>query len=85
MGVLIDSLKYYSATTERLSGSKVNANKYIHCSAHWNPFAFKTVWLDGKTIKTIYGAVNAVELFGFLNRPCDGWHRAVWNMKGEEA
>ncbi|NHV91494.1 DUF2235 domain-containing protein [Cronobacter dublinensis] len=59
--------------------------KYIHCSAHWNPVAFKTVWLDGKTIKIIYGAVNAVELFGFLNRPCDRWHRAIWNMKGEKA
>ncbi|EOV0828156.1 DUF2235 domain-containing protein, partial [Cronobacter sakazakii] len=51
--------------------------KYIHCSANWNPVEFKTVWLDGKKIKRIYGAVNAVELIGFLSRPDTGWTRAV--------
>ncbi|PUX27518.1 protein Hcp, partial [Cronobacter turicensis] len=30
--------------------------KYTHCSANWNPVEFKTVWLDGKEIKRIYGA-----------------------------
>ncbi|CCK06855.1 DUF2235 domain-containing protein [Cronobacter sakazakii] len=59
--------------------------KYIHCSANWNPVEFKTVWLDGKEIKRIYGAVNAVELIGFLSRPDTGWTRAVWNMNGDKA
>ncbi|ELY2743047.1 DUF2235 domain-containing protein [Cronobacter turicensis] len=59
--------------------------KYIHCSANWNPVEFKTVWLDGKEIKRIYGAVSAVELFGFLSRPGTGWTRAVWNMSGDKA
>ncbi|EOD6798954.1 DUF2235 domain-containing protein, partial [Cronobacter sakazakii] len=59
--------------------------KYIHCSANWNPVEFKTVWLDGKEIKIIYGAVNAVELIGFLSRPDTGWTRAVWNMNGDKA
>lgn len=59
--------------------------KYIHCSANWNPVEFKTVWLDGKHIEKIYGAVKAIEVFGFINRPNPGWTRAVWNMKGEKA
>jgi len=59
--------------------------KYIHCSANWNPVEFKTVWLDGEHIRTIYGAVKATEVFGFINRPNPGWARTVWNMKGEKA
>ncbi|WP_312972627.1 DUF2235 domain-containing protein [Atlantibacter sp.] len=59
--------------------------KYIHCSANWNPVEFKTVWLDGNHIRTIYGAVKATEVFGFINRPNPGWTRAVWNMKGKKA
>lgn len=59
--------------------------KYIHCSANWNPVEFKTVWLDGDHIRTIYGAVKTTEVFGFINRPNPGWIRAVWNMKGQKA
>lgn len=59
--------------------------KYIHCSANWNPVEFKTVWLDGNKVKTIYGAVKSSEVFGFINRPNSGWIRSVWNMKGEKA
>ena len=59
--------------------------KYIHCSANWNPVEFKTVWLDGEHIRTIYGAIKATEVFGFINRPNPGWTRAVWNMKGGKA
>lgn len=59
--------------------------KYIHCSANWNPVRLKKVWLDGKQIKTIYGAVPVSDVFGFINRPCDRWMRAIWNMKGEKS
>ncbi|AKP33033.1 T6SS phospholipase effector Tle1-like catalytic domain-containing protein [Yersinia aleksiciae] len=59
--------------------------KYIHCSANWNTVTFKDVWLDGKEIKAIYGAVNFTELIGFINRPNPGWVRAIWNMRGEKA
>lgn len=56
--------------------------KYIHCSAHWNPVVVKDVWLDGKKVKTIYGAVKSSDLFFYINRPNPGWVRAVWNMQG---
>lgn len=59
--------------------------KHIHCSANWNAVTFKDVWLDGKKVKTIYGATNVTELIGFLSYPNLGWVRAVWNMKGEKA
>lgn len=58
--------------------------KYIHCSAHWNTVTVKNVWLDGKQIKTIYGAVNNTKLIGYLSYPNPGWIRAVWNMQGEK-
>lgn len=59
--------------------------KYVHCSANWNPVRFKKVWLDGKKIRTIYGAVPVTDVFGFINRPCDRWMRTIWNMKGDKA
>lgn len=59
--------------------------KYIHCSANWNTVVFKDVWLDGKEVKVIYGAVKTTELFGFISYPNPGWVRAVWNMQGEKA
>jgi len=59
--------------------------KYIHCSANWNTVVFKDVWLDGKEVKVIYGAVNATELFGFISYPNPGWVRSIWNMQGEKS
>ncbi|WP_327619957.1 hypothetical protein [Brenneria populi] len=41
--------------------------------------------MDGKKIRTIYGAVKVTDVFGFINRPGEGWRRAVWNMQGEKA
>lgn len=59
--------------------------KYIHCSANWNPVVVKDVWLDGRKVKTIYGAVKSSDLFFVINRPNPGWVRAVWNMQGEKS
>lgn len=56
--------------------------KYIHCSANWNAVTVKDVWLDGKEVKMIQGAVQPFELIGFVNRPNQNWVRAVWNMQG---
>ncbi len=56
--------------------------KYIHCSANWNAVTVKDVWLDGKEVKMIQGAVQPFELIGFVNRPNPNWVRAVWNMQG---
>ncbi|WP_075182378.1 DUF2235 domain-containing protein [Pantoea sp. 1.19] len=74
-----------SVPTPYTSSEMQVIGKYIHCSANWNPVEFKTVWLDGKHIEKIYGAVKATEVFGFINRPNPGWTRTVWNMKGEKA
>lgn len=59
--------------------------KYIHCSANWNPVEFKGVWLDGKKVRTIYGAVPFTKLFGFVHIPGPEWKRAIWNMQGEKS
>lgn len=59
--------------------------KYIHCSANWNGVKFKGVWLDGKQVRTIYGAEKAIHLIGYVNMPNKNWIRSVWNMKGEKA
>jgi len=68
------------------SSSELNTiGKYIHCSAHWNPVVVKDVWLDGKKVKAIYGAVKSSDLFFYINRPNPGWVRAVWNMQGEKS
>lgn len=58
--------------------------KYIHCSANWNGVKFKSVWLDGKQVRTIYGAEKAMHLIGYVNMPNANWIRSVWNMKGEK-
>ncbi|TQI81192.1 putative alpha/beta hydrolase family protein DUF2235 [Serratia fonticola] len=58
--------------------------KYIHCSANWNAVIVKDVWLDGKEVKVIRGAVRATEITGFVDRPNPSWKRTVWNMRGEE-
>jgi hypothetical protein len=59
--------------------------KYIHCSANWNGVKFKSVWLDGKQVRTIYGAEKAIHLIGYVNMPNKNWTRSIWNMKGEKA
>lgn len=59
--------------------------KYIHCSANWNGVKFKSVWLDGKQVRTIYGAEKKTHLIGYVNMPNKNWIRSIWNMKGEKA
>ncbi|EFB2838764.1 MULTISPECIES: T6SS phospholipase effector Tle1-like catalytic domain-containing protein [Escherichia] len=59
--------------------------KYIHCSANWNGIKFKRVWLDGKQVRTIYGAEKMTHLIGYVNMPNKNWIRSIWNMKGEKA
>ncbi|WKZ90776.1 DUF2235 domain-containing protein [Chimaeribacter arupi] len=59
--------------------------KYMHCSANWNPVKFKGVWLDGKQVRTIYGAVPFTQVIGFVNIPNPEWKRSVWNRQGEKA
>ncbi|MNR18903.1 hypothetical protein D3C85_1356580 [compost metagenome] len=59
--------------------------KYIHCSANWNGVKFKSVWLDGKQVRTIYGAEKKIHLIGYVNMPNKNWVRSIWNMKGEKA
>jgi hypothetical protein len=59
--------------------------KYIHCSANWNGLKFKDVWLDGKQVRTIYGAEKKVQVIGYVNMPNENWVRSVWNMQGEKA
>ncbi|OKP00121.1 hypothetical protein [Xenorhabdus eapokensis] len=34
-------------------------------------------------IQTKYG-VNAIELISFVNRPCEKWHRAIFDITGKE-
>ncbi|OKP00119.1 hypothetical protein [Xenorhabdus eapokensis] len=34
-------------------------------------------------IQTKYG-VNAVELISLVNRPCEKWHRAIFDLTGKE-
>ncbi|MBE8596631.1 T6SS phospholipase effector Tle1-like catalytic domain-containing protein [Xenorhabdus sp. BG5] len=50
--------------------------KYVHCSSHWNSVVIKD--------EQIQGGVNAVELVSFVNRPCEKWHRAIFDITGKE-
>ncbi|MDC9595132.1 hypothetical protein [Xenorhabdus sp. IM139775] len=50
--------------------------KYVHCSSHWNSVVIKD--------ENIQGGVNAVELIGFVNRPCEKWHRAIFDITDKE-
>ncbi|MDE9571597.1 DUF2235 domain-containing protein, partial [Xenorhabdus bovienii] len=45
--------------------------KYVHCSSHWNSVVIKD--------ENIQGGVNAIELISFVNRPCEKWHRAIFD------
>ncbi|PHM37767.1 hypothetical protein Xmau_03729 [Xenorhabdus mauleonii] len=51
-------------------------SKYVHCSANWNAVKLKE--------EKIQGGVYAVELFSFVNRPCEKWHRAVFDITRKE-
>ncbi|MBV4367460.1 phospholipase effector Tle1 domain-containing protein [Erwinia phyllosphaerae] len=53
------------------------AADYLHCSANWNTV---TTDADGK----VTGAVKAVELASFVNRPDAQWRRTVYNLNGEK-
>ncbi|WP_049294088.1 T6SS phospholipase effector Tle1-like catalytic domain-containing protein [Franconibacter helveticus] len=59
--------------------------KYIHCSANWNGVKLKDVWLDGKQVRTIYGAEKTTHLFGYINIPNKNWVRSIWDMQGKQA
>ncbi|MBC8949869.1 hypothetical protein [Xenorhabdus sp. TS4] len=50
--------------------------KYVHCSSHWNSVVIRD--------EQIQGGVNAVELVSFVNRPCEQWHRAIFDITGKE-
>ncbi|WFQ79310.1 DUF2235 domain-containing protein [Xenorhabdus sp. SF857] len=50
--------------------------QYVHCSSHWNSVVIKD--------EQIQGGVNAVELISFVNRPCEKWHRAIFDITGKE-
>ncbi|WP_237385549.1 T6SS phospholipase effector Tle1-like catalytic domain-containing protein [Xenorhabdus sp. Sc-CR9] len=50
--------------------------KYVHRSSHWNTVKLKK--------EKIQGGVYAVELFSFVNRPCEKWHRAVFDITRKE-
>ncbi|MDC9595099.1 phospholipase effector Tle1 domain-containing protein [Xenorhabdus sp. IM139775] len=51
-------------------------SKYVHCSSHWNAVKIKE--------EKIQGGVYSVELFSFVNRPCEKWHRAVFDITRKE-
>ncbi|WP_338804635.1 DUF2235 domain-containing protein [Xenorhabdus griffiniae] len=50
--------------------------KYVHCSSHWNSVVIKEA--------QIQSGVNAIELISFVNRPCEKWHRAIFDLTGKE-
>ncbi|PHM70728.1 hypothetical protein Xkoz_03039 [Xenorhabdus kozodoii] len=50
--------------------------QYVHCSSHWNSVVVKE--------EQIQDGVNAIELISFVNRPCEKWHRAIFNITGQE-
>ncbi|WP_338804637.1 hypothetical protein WDV76_04655 [Xenorhabdus griffiniae] len=50
--------------------------KYVHCSSHWNSVVIKEA--------QIQGGVNAIELISFVNRPCEKWYRAIFDLTGKE-
>ncbi|PHM73270.1 hypothetical protein Xkoz_01923 [Xenorhabdus kozodoii] len=50
--------------------------KYVHCSSHWNSVVIKD--------EQIEGGVGFIELVSFVNRPCEKWHRAIFNITGQE-
>ncbi|MEX0444896.1 DUF2235 domain-containing protein [Xenorhabdus sp. SGI246] len=50
--------------------------KYVHCSSHWNSVVIKD--------EQIQGGVGSIELISFVNRPCEKWHRAIFDITGKE-
>jgi len=53
------------------------AANYLHCSANWNAV---TTDADGN----ISGAVKALELTSFVNRPDRRWQRTVYDLNGKK-
>lgn len=53
------------------------AEKYIHCSAHWNGVVREDQGM-------ISGAVRPAQLVTFTNRPDERWQRTVYDMDGNK-
>ena len=75
--MMLSKAARYGGKATEFTQSEINAiaKEYVHCSANWNAV------IVNKSGEIIH-AVKASELIGFVNRPCDNWKRAIYDING---